>query len=267
MTFPRARLVVSAILFLGWITYLFVLAVQTPAIIVSRPQLLVSSLYVEAEIRDDRGHPNPQVKVVKILWPQDDANKKLIDQQIDVPELFSYGKSQGYEGARAYILPLSRLANPAFGEFIVTPIPRLPDIFPTKDRLAIVELQGVPIRPSAIATLAGILAAPIEPIPYWVPSAWIAADQAGDQPVIRCLVENGRQSKEDAAKLVSFLRKLPFGAVTVARGWPITEAWQLRKQLQDAGATARVTEVDVEIYPATPQVLAQIDEIVAMKKK
>ena len=69
MVFPKARLVVSAVLFLAWIGFLAYLVARTrDPVILSRPQLVVSSVVLIADVKEQSGRPAPTVAVTKIAW-------------------------------------------------------------------------------------------------------------------------------------------------------------------------------------------------------
>jgi hypothetical protein len=125
MVFPKARLAVSAGLFLAWIGFLLYLVVQTrEPVILSRPQLNVSSLVVVAEVMEKDGRPLPTVSVKKVVWSRAEADAKLAGTQITVETLADCHKDQGWEGPGMYILPLTRHEGTTVYE--VTPLPLSP---------------------------------------------------------------------------------------------------------------------------------------------
>ncbi|MCI0376240.1 MAG: hypothetical protein L0215_01405, partial [Gemmataceae bacterium] len=131
MVFPKARLAVSACLFLGWIGFLLFLVLKTRApVILSRPQFLVSPLHVIAEVRDKNGLPDPEVTVVQVAWTSDTADEKLAGVKLFVEDLPYSGPDQGWTGAGQYLLPLTKrtIAN-GFG-YKVTPLPWHPGYVP-----------------------------------------------------------------------------------------------------------------------------------------
>src|SRR2546426_1012264 len=77
MTFPKARLVVSACLFMGWLGFLAYLVAESRTIVLSKPQFLVAKLYVVVDVRDKDDRANPDVTVEKILWPNDKGQPQL----------------------------------------------------------------------------------------------------------------------------------------------------------------------------------------------
>ncbi len=120
MTFPKARLVVSACLFVGWIGFLLYLVIDSPGVIVSKPQLLVSSLFVSAEIHLELGMASPEATIDEVIWCADDADKKLTGQKIRIRDLAEFGKKQGFKGAGRYLVPLLKRGDAGYQ---VTPLP------------------------------------------------------------------------------------------------------------------------------------------------
>src|SRR5262245_1750020 len=100
MNNARIRLVVTAVLFLGWIGWLaYLAATTTRPVVLSRPQFLVSTLDVIAQVEGD--HPALTVTVVEVHWPpgQEDWKGKVITV-INLPAC------EGWHGPDTYILPL-----------------------------------------------------------------------------------------------------------------------------------------------------------------
>jgi hypothetical protein len=129
------RLLVAALLFAGWLGYLVYLVVTFPrtpagtALVLSRPQILVSDLDIIGEVK---GTDQP-VKVVTVLYP--DAEKGLEGQEITVtnldqckplprPEQKDAPVPADYSGPGLYLLPLRKPAEGA--DYAVTPTPRSP---------------------------------------------------------------------------------------------------------------------------------------------
>jgi hypothetical protein len=129
MVFPKARLAASAALFLAWIGFLLYLVVRTrEPVILSRPQLVVSSLVVVADVDENECRPLPFVSVKKVAWARDPADAKLAGTRITVEGLADCQKEQGWDGPGAYILPLTkREGNSAYE---VTPLPLSPGYSP-----------------------------------------------------------------------------------------------------------------------------------------
>jgi hypothetical protein len=122
MNAATVRLLGAAGLFVAWLGWLTVLAVTTSRpIVLSRPQLLVSSLDVIAQV--DRGPDRPAtVTVLEVVWPPAGPGQQLVDTPISVTNL---ADSQGWVGPDRYILPLI----PGEGQtYKVAPLPRSPGI-------------------------------------------------------------------------------------------------------------------------------------------
>lgn len=104
-------LILTAVLFVAWLGYLgyWVLALRREAaegggqpIILSRPQFLVASLVVSAEVAGKDQQPLT-AKVLEVYWPSNEETRKLVGQSIKVDNL---GESEGLSGAGTYLLPL-----------------------------------------------------------------------------------------------------------------------------------------------------------------
>src|SRR5262249_10524960 len=114
----RTRLVLSAVLFAAWIGWLaYLAATATRPIVLSRPQLLVSTLDVIARVDADGDHPAATVPIVKVHWPpgRDDWKDKTITVS-NLPEC------SGWDGPGEYILPLVNDAE----NYQVARLPRSP---------------------------------------------------------------------------------------------------------------------------------------------
>lgn len=147
MTFPKARLVVSALLFVSWIGFLAFLVARTrDPVILSRPQFLVSHLHVLAKVQEKEGRPDPLISVEKVLWSADAADQKLAGTTATLVGLEDCGARQGWRGAGTYLIALSRDK----GSLVVTPIPRSPGYEP---QYASVELLSAGEDREAVASL------------------------------------------------------------------------------------------------------------------
>jgi hypothetical protein len=120
MTFPKARLVVSAALFVGWLGFLLYLVIDSPSVILSRPQFLQAQLIVVAEVGG--GQPEPIV-VKEVLWSNDPVgDAKLVNQHVRIPGIAEWRRKDGYEGSGQYLLPLIRTAP---GSYQVAALPNM----------------------------------------------------------------------------------------------------------------------------------------------
>jgi len=116
MTFPKARLVVSAALFASWIAFLGYLVFTSSKVILSRPQFMIAQMYVVAEVREG----NAEVVIDQVLWSARKVDAKL-DKNLTLPEITACGKKQGNQGPGKYLLPLQRTST---GDFEIAPVPR-----------------------------------------------------------------------------------------------------------------------------------------------
>jgi len=152
MVFPKARLVVSAFLFLAWIGFLAYLVAKTrDPVILSRPQLSVSSLVVLADVQEKEGRPSPTITVKKVLRALDSADDQWAGKQITVPGLPDCGPRQGWKGPEAYIIPLTKHQTESGSAYEVTPIPLSPGYYP---EYVSVEILHVGPQKDKVAELA-----------------------------------------------------------------------------------------------------------------
>ena len=119
MTFPKARLVVSACLFVGWLVFLFVLWLRSSSVILSHPQFMIAQVYAVVEIHDADGKPAPDVKVEEVLWPAEFVKKG----PLNVVNLPMAGAEHGYGGAGRYLVPLIIRGPMGNVNFEVAPVP------------------------------------------------------------------------------------------------------------------------------------------------
>ena len=114
-------LAATIFLFLGWLGWLAYLAATTAhPVILSRPQLLISTLDVLADVHDERGRPAEDVKVVLVHWPTQGSDQKLAGKTIHVTNLPHCAEK--WIGAGRYILPLVKEGT----AYRVAAIPRSP---------------------------------------------------------------------------------------------------------------------------------------------
>ena len=125
MTFPKARLVVSACLFFGWIGFLLYLVIESPTVILSKPQFLVAALYVTADVQADEKKADPRVTIDEVIWCADPVDAALTTKAIVVPSLSLCGKSEGFTGTGKYVLALSKRGTGAAATFYITPLPTM----------------------------------------------------------------------------------------------------------------------------------------------
>jgi hypothetical protein len=122
MTFPKARLAVSACLFVAWLVFLFVVWLRSSSIILSKPQFLSADLYVLVEVRDERGKADPDVMIEEVLWASDPADEKLAQKPLHLADLSACRKENGYHGADKYLVPLVKSTA---APLMIAPVPRV----------------------------------------------------------------------------------------------------------------------------------------------
>jgi hypothetical protein len=123
MTFPKARLAVSACLLVAWLLYLGYLVVETrDQVVLSKPQLMVAQAYVVVDIRngESANHPAAEVTIEKVLWSTDAKDKQREGQRILLAELLDLAKQAGYRGPGQYLVPMNHFQN----GFVMVSLPR-----------------------------------------------------------------------------------------------------------------------------------------------
>jgi hypothetical protein len=131
----RLWLAITAVLFVGWLGWLgwMVWTLRQEAaegggqpIILSRPQFLVASVVVTAEVKERADQPTTAT-VTAVHWPRNEETAKLVGRTIDVAGL---GGSRGLGAAGAYILPLMGGVN----DYRVAPTPASPGFPPNASK-------------------------------------------------------------------------------------------------------------------------------------
>jgi hypothetical protein len=140
----RVRLALATALFLAWIAWLAYLALTTThPVVLSRPQFLVSTVDVIAEVREKDDEPDPRVKVVRVVWAKEAGDKDLEGKTIQVANLPRIGRDQGWQGPGRYILPLQKGESGKADQFYVAPIPRSPG-YPRPGKNVLADRPGPP---------------------------------------------------------------------------------------------------------------------------
>jgi hypothetical protein len=120
-SFPKARLVVAALLFVGWVSYLGYLVWRTQdLVVVSRSQAIMAHLVLVGDVGADQEGRPAAVVVKSVLWARATADRQLAGKEIvvDWPNAI-----RGYDGPGEYLL----LLNDSVGDrFHVTPLPTVP---------------------------------------------------------------------------------------------------------------------------------------------
>jgi len=145
MVYPKARLIVSAGLFVAWIGFLVYLVAQSrQAVILSRPQFLAASVYVVAELKGD-GKPPPEAHIKEVVWPS--AGDDLAGKTLVIDDLPDCGVPQGWAGAGDYVLALTKVKT---GVYHITPLPLTPGFVPA---FKAVELDHPGRNPDQVAPI------------------------------------------------------------------------------------------------------------------
>jgi hypothetical protein len=121
----KLRVLVAALLFVSWIGYLaYLVATTRDTIVLSRPQFLVSNLYVIGKVTGDAEHPVGSLQVEEVPWSADDKDREqLVGATIPVKRLEQCQKANGWKGAGSYILPLMKFGE---GNYWLTETPPSP---------------------------------------------------------------------------------------------------------------------------------------------
>jgi hypothetical protein len=122
MTFPKARLAVSACLFVAWLFFLFVVWLRSSPIILSKPQFLSADVFVLVEVRDERGKAAPEMMIEEVLWASDPADEMLAKKSLRLADLSACRKENGYHGAGKYLVPLVKSTA---APLMIAPVPRV----------------------------------------------------------------------------------------------------------------------------------------------
>jgi hypothetical protein len=232
MTFPRARLAVSAALFLVWLGYLLLLVVMSRhTVVLSRPQLLVAELCVLAELTGD-GVPDDEVTIKGVYWSIHAGDETLKGKRVRVRNLVD-AALQGYEQPGLYILALDHDDEKGQPVFAVTHVPYSPSFVP-----AFVNV--------------------------------IAVDAGADLERTAGLVQEFLGLDADEARQL-LKRVKPHQPVVLKRNVPVDQANRLTARVLEDERGGKQKDVarietrnnDVRIYPLTPETKDQID---ALKK-
>jgi hypothetical protein len=143
---PRTRLAVAAALFLGWLGWLGWLAYARRLSrdeVLSRPQFLVSSLYLVADVKGGPDAPDPVVTVREVGGPAAAHGGPRPGSRLRLVGLARLGPGQGWDGPGEYVLPLTKKAD---GAYAVTPLPPTPGNPVDPDRLRAVENAAERLR-------------------------------------------------------------------------------------------------------------------------
>ena len=164
------RLILTAVLFLGWLGYLGYLVMCRPhtpggllgafegrPLTLSRPQFLISSLDVVADVSGEKGD---KVIVKEVLYPQSNPSVKPGDEiQVEnigrcrpMPDPLAKNDNplQDYTGADLYLLPLQVIEGAGPRRFEVVPTPPSPG-FPPSSGVTFGPPRIYPATPEMLA--------------------------------------------------------------------------------------------------------------------
>jgi len=133
MKVAHVRLVVAAVLFLGWIGWLVYLVIHShDEVILSRPQFLVADLWVIAHIGAEEGRPAKAVTIREDVWSA--KGKKLAEEVIEVVDLPEIDASMGWDGPGDYILALTFHTGKQREYYRITALPPSPGFVERGDK-------------------------------------------------------------------------------------------------------------------------------------
>jgi hypothetical protein len=226
MTFPRARLVVAACLFVGWLGFLLHLTLESArTVVLSRPQLQVSNLCILAEIKNKNGEPDTTVRITRVVWSAERADgDKLFGTNILIPNLLIVGPPQGYRGAGEYIVPLTKRMIGEAPLYLVTSVPPTPGYVPASFAVELSHLG------SNTADVAKLVAELLD----------ISEAEASDQ----------------------LKRPLP---ARLAKNIPRARAFAFDAKMNEVGAGVRLQAHDARIYAVSPHTLDQLESLATAK--
>jgi hypothetical protein len=123
----RLRLLIAAVLFVGWLGWLaYLAATGTHSVVLSRPQLLVADAVIVAHLTGDEDHPDETATIISVIHAsgQDDTLKAGGELQIN--RLATCNPDHGWSGEGEYLLPLSKKGE----GYAVTMVPASPGFHP-----------------------------------------------------------------------------------------------------------------------------------------
>ncbi|MBM4068608.1 MAG: hypothetical protein FJ271_06635 [Planctomycetes bacterium] len=127
----RLRLGVASALFLAWLGWLLYLAIGTGRVVVlSRPQFLVSPLWVIVHVEEADGRPRAEVTVREVAWSR--QPRALAGTKIMIAGLSAHTDAHGWAGPGDYILPLTERQEGKKLTYRVTPLPLSPGFVPAQ---------------------------------------------------------------------------------------------------------------------------------------
>ncbi len=227
MTFPRVRLVVSALLLVGWLGFLgYLVIISRDLIVVSRPQLAVAEAVWRVEIEaDEEGVPLPNVRVEEIIWsndPKEDAQR--VGQKARFVNLADATADQGFRGPGQYYLPIWRKAAKELNVLLVPPIPTTPGFAVSFYSVHVSDVGKSP------------------------------------EPLVHALKESLGWSEEAAKAKVERISAAQ-GIAILSRSMPAAKVGKLFQVLEKTDVRLHTRTNDIRIYPAVSDTTRQLDRI------
>jgi hypothetical protein len=256
MTFPKARLIVSAVLFLAWLGFLLYLVIETKNTVISKPQIQIAQAVVIVAVRDDGGKPAPAVTVKEVLAGA--GAGRMAGQKLRLTDLLGCKKEHGYVGAGDYVIPLMRRG----GAWQIAPIPT-PGYSRSHPSHGTLELRNAgPNRELVLGRLLEYARQQpleaddlLEPLMPALATSYLGRAFFGEDLGCALFGTGFRWQLWIDLPLVALPRRLP-----------IADALALKKDLEKSKAEIDLNVEEVRIYPLTPEVRDQVEEVIAAKK-
>jgi len=151
-TRQQIKLVVAITLFVGWTAFIGYLALTSrDAIVVSRPQILVAPIVLEADVPQG----SEDVRTVKVTQIYRGQPLLSVDPEVTRPEnleirVAGFREARGWRGPGDYLLVLQRASEGKAAGFELTPLPPSPG-FPPPNHLERLQPAIYPVTPSVRA--------------------------------------------------------------------------------------------------------------------
>jgi hypothetical protein len=119
----RLRLLIAAVLLIGWLGWLaYLAATGTHPVVLSRPQLLVADAVIVAHLTGGEDHPDEKAKVIRVIHASGQDDTLKAGSEFEIHRLEKCSPDHGWNGEGEYLLPLSRTGE----GYTVTPVPASP---------------------------------------------------------------------------------------------------------------------------------------------
>ena len=248
MTFPKARLVVSAILFISWIGFLSYMVLQTRSVIISKPQFQIAQMVLVVDVRDDGGIADPTVTVKEVLW----GDGVQVGEKLPLIDLLACKKEQGFSVAGDYVIPLMHRG----GVWQIAQVP-IPDYYKRPWSHGTLELRDLGPDPNCVLDcfLEFARQKPREAENLLKPVMPMIAARILERPFFGAdigmlplqLLPEGFAWQDRIDRPRGLLPRLP-----------LQDAEDLQKRLEKCGADVRENVEEVRIYRWTPDVRGQV---------